>query len=498
MQTLTQILTITLKELRELLHRPVLVLTLILGPLTILILFGIGSDASPNPPRAIVVIPPGQEQPRLLQSYEREFANALAVTEYTTDEQYARALLGRNRVDAVLILPPTPFETIAGGRRATIQVLYNEIDPLWRGFVPRFVRGLASELNRAIFLQTAGEQRVALADASGGLNRVIQVLDRAIAAIAREDWQTARVQVRTALGASDRLMPLLEDLGPQAAPLRTQIERSQARLRQVDALLGDLERELATATPDETGEGFGLVQTRQSLEGLLSAITAYTAVPPEVVIAPLAIETQLVARLTPDFITFFSPAIMALLLQHVAVSLGALALVRERLAGTFDLFVVAPISNLQLLLGKYLAYLCFTLVIAGALLAVLLGGLDVPIFGSPWRLAFALLLLALASVGLGFALSLLAASERQAVQLSMLALLGIVFFSGFALPLKALRQPALTVSYAMPATYGVILFQDVMLRGLPGSNLFILILAGIAAVLFLACLILLHWRTRAL
>jgi ABC-2 type transport system permease protein len=87
-------------------------------------------------------------------------------------------------------------------------------------------------------------------------------------------------------------------------------------------------------------------------------------------------------------------------------------------------------------------------------LVVLVWGLGVPLFGSIWRLGVTRLLLALASVGLGFALSLLAASERQAVHFSMLALLTVVFFSGFPLPLDQLRQPALTVSYVLPATYG--------------------------------------------
>ena len=121
----------------------------------------------------------------------------------------------------------------------------------------------------------------------------------------------------------------------------------------------------------------------------------------------------------------------------------------------------------------------------------------VPLFGAPWRLTLTLVLLALASVGLGFAMSLLASSERQAVQFSMLALLSTVFFSGFALPLDNLRQPALSVSYILPATYGVVLLQDIMLRGLPGSDAFLLILGTIAVVLFLGCLGLLRWRTRA-
>lgn len=497
MHALTEVFAVTLKELRELLHRPMLVLTLILGPLLVLIMFGLGSDATPNPPQAIVVVPAGQGKPRLLQNYQQEFEQSLRIVEYTDNEAYARARLGQNAVDAVLILPPTPFQTIAGGQPATIKVLYNEIDPLWRGLVPRFVRALAGEINRAIFLQTAGEHRAALADASADLDQMVVVLDQAIAAAGQEDWADVRRQVHDAQTVSMRLAAVLRAVGPQAEPLRTQVERAQNRLQQVETLIGVAEQTEATPRQGSPAEQLGLVQTRASLQALRDAITAYTTVPPEVVIAPLAVETELVARLAPDFITFFAPAILALLLQHVAVSLGALALVRERLTGTFDLFVVAPISNVRLSVGKYLAYLCFTLGIAGTLLAVLLWGLDVPLFGDPWRLALTLVLLALASVGLGFAMSLLATSERQAVQFSMLALLGTVFFSGFALPLDNLRQPALSVSYSLPATYGVVLLQDIMLRGLPGSDGFLLILGTIAVVLFLTCLGLLHWRTRA-
>lgn len=497
MHALTHILTVTIKELRELLHRPMLVLTLVLGPLAILIVFGLGSDATPNPPRAIVVMPPGEDEPRLLQEYQQQFEASLVVTEYTNDEPYARAKLRSKAVDAVLVLPPTPFKTITSGKSATIKVLYNEIDPLWRGLVPQFVRALASEINRQIFLETAGEQQVVLSDAVHDLDTLIGGLDTAITAMEGGDWQNAQQEVQEALSITDRLAEAVKPLGPQATPLQAQIERIRTRLQEADRVLRAIGSAGATPSTNGMGTQLDLQQTRSSLQALRDAITSYTAVPPEVVIAPLAVETELVARLTPDFLTFFAPTVLALLVQHIAVSLGALALVRERLAGTFDLYAIAPISHLALLVGKYVAYTCFTLVIAAILLGVLLLGLDVPVFGSVWRLALTLVLLALASVGLGFALSLLAASERQAVQFSMLSLLSIVFFSGFVLPLDTLRQPAISVSYAMPATYGVVLLQDVMLRGLPGSNRLLLALGAIAIGVFLACLGLLHWRTRA-
>lgn len=495
MQAVVQILTVTLKELRELLHRPVLVLTLILGPLAIMIIFGLGSSVTPIPPKAIIVVPPGQEKPRLLQDYQAEFDEFLNIVGYTDDEKYARAQLRNKVVDAVVLLPATPFETIAEGKPATIKVLYNEIDPIWRRLVPEFIRILARAINRQLFLQSAGEQRTALGNAVNQIDVVLGGLDQAITAANREDWQETRQQVRDALAALDRLAATLTVFGSEAEPLRLQVEQVRTRLQQVDQLLGLIEGSVATPTQDSVDAPPGLLQTRRSLQTLRDAINSFTSIPLDVVIAPLSVETELVAPLTPDVITFFAPTILALLLQHIAVSLGALAFVRERLTGTFDLYIVAPISHLRLLLGKYVAYVLFILLIASVVLVVLLAGLHVPLFGSPWRLALTLLLLALASIGLGFALSLLAATERQAVQLSMLSLLAVVFFSGFVLPLSALRQPALSASYALPATYGVVLLQDIMLRGLPGSNQLLLILAAIGFILFAACFGLLRWRT---
>ena len=103
MQGLSHILAVTLKELRELVHRPMLVLTLLLGPLSIMLLFALGSNTTPTPPRAIVVVPAGQAQPRLLRDYARAFEQALTIAAITSDEGQARAQLRSNRVEAVVI-----------------------------------------------------------------------------------------------------------------------------------------------------------------------------------------------------------------------------------------------------------------------------------------------------------------------------------------------------------------------------------------------------------
>ena len=75
-------------------------------------------------------------------------------------------------------------------------------------------------------------------------------------------------------------------------------------------------------------------------------------------------EPRNLAPVQPTVVAFFAPAVLALVLQHMGVTLTAMSLVRERLSGAMDLFRVAPLRALELLIGKYLAYAFFNLSVA--------------------------------------------------------------------------------------------------------------------------------------
>lgn len=95
--------------------------------------------------------------------------------------------------------------------------------------------------------------------------------------------------------------------------------------------------------------------------------------------------------------------------------------------------------------------------------------IGVPVLGPTAYLVAAAAALILASLGVGFVISLLASNEQQAAQLAMLVLLGSVFLGGFVRPLEAIDFPVRLASYMLPATFGIQLFQDIMLRGLRGE-----------------------------
>jgi ABC-2 type transport system permease protein len=174
--------------------------------------------------------------------------------------------------------------------------------------------------------------------------------------------------------------------------------------------------------------------------------------------------------------------------QHIAVTLGSLSLVRERLLGATEVFQVAPVNLRQVLVGKYLGYTLFIGLITVALAALMIP-IGIPFLGSPWIFAGLVLLLTVASVGIGFLISALSRSESQAVQLSMLVLLLSVFFSGFFLPLQNFLAPVRAVAQALPLTHGIEGLVNLMLRGVPPEPLTWAALGGIAVVAFVATLI---------
>lgn len=79
-----------------------------------------------------------------------------------------------------------------------------------------------------------------------------------------------------------------------------------------------------------------------------------------------------------------------------------------------------------------------------------------------------------------------ARSNSQAIQYGMLTLLAAIFFSGFFLPLYRLASSVRIVSWLLPATYGTVMLQDVMLRGQPPQGLLLPALFFFGIVLFLA------------
>ena len=222
------------------------------------------------------------------------------------------------------------------------------------------------------------------------------------------------------------------------------------------------------------GEQYALAAGQQSVP-----------IPPDVIASPTRAVLKNEAPVSPGVLSFYGPAVLALILQHLAVTLVALSLVRERTSGIIELFRISPISTTEVIVGKVLAFGVLAAAVSAITVALLVTALGVPLLGSP-------ALLAVASLALGLFIAVISDSERQTVQLSLLLLLASVFFSGFVLPIEEFTPPVRIASYVLPVTHGIRLIQDVMLRGWTNQPWEMVALGIIAAVLLVATWVLLR------
>ena len=383
-QSLVRIGSFTGKELREVLRRPGILLSLIIGPFLVMLVFGLGYSGTRSAFDTYVVVPDGGVFPTDPEYYADLAPGRLDVQEVGTDRQEAERRLRAGDIDLVVEAPENAVEEVRAGRQTTIRVLWNQVDPVYDQLADLATSILISSLNAEI-IQTAAAEGIAFAEG---------------------------------------------ELGPQV-----------------------------------------------------------TDIPAEVVARPTTAETENVAPTEPNVISFFGPAVFALVIQHLAITLTALSLVRERLSGQMDLFRVAPVTSMELLVGKYVAYAVLSLTVSAIVGLLLVRVLGVPLLGGWVPFVGIVLLLTFASLGIGLLISLIADSERQAVQLSMLVLLASVFFSGFVLPVTDFAPWAQYIAYALPVTHGISLLQELMLRGGLGDEWMIAMLAGIGLVLYAVSLV---------
>jgi len=258
----------------------------------------------------------------------------------------------------------------------------------------------------------------------------------------------------TSLGLLDSLKQAQGTGAPNADPLQNTL----TDLRQNISLLGN-----STDTKDQRLTRIDKLD--KDLTDLDAQLAEFKSINPSIIVSPFRNETKSIANTQPTTPDYFAFAVLALLLQHLAVTFAALSIVRERNVGTMELFRVSPLSAAEALFGKYLSYMLFGGVIAVILSALLIFTLHVPMLGNWWYFALVIAAVLFTSMGIGFAISIISQTDSQAVQYSMIILLASVFFSGFIMSLDMLWAPVKVISWLLPTTYGTLLLRNIALRG---------------------------------
>jgi ABC-2 type transport system permease protein len=479
------------KELAEMIRQPRLLLTLILGPFLILLLFGIGYRDTARDVRALFVAAEDNELRQNIEEFATTLGPQLIFEGITSDAEAAVNRLAEGDVDMVVVPPANVDELIRRNEQGVFTMYHNEIDPAQVSYIEFLGRNYIDEVNRRVVGQMAAEAQAETVDLTTQIRTARQDAASMRQALEVGNVQQARSHQRDLDQSMGDVLGSLESrmLFAEAVQGEMGSEVSESNLVGILGLMaalneGRIQQPVEEDRPSYAAEIAQLRETEEELAELEQQLVDFQSIHPQILVSPFRSETQAITPLPEiDPAIFFAPGVIALLLQHIAVTFGSLSIVRERMSGTMELFRVSPVSPGETIFGKYFSYMIFGSLLAAALSALLYYILGVPFLGGWVNVALVTLALLFASLGLGFAISLIAENESQAVQLAMISLLVSVFFSGMFLDLRYLWEPVRTVSYLVPATYGTILYQNIMLRGM-GIDL-ILILALLAIGIFL-------------
>ena len=486
------------KELVEIVRQPRLVVTLVLGPFLILLLFGAGLRDEDPPVQAAIVAPEGGRLTALAQRFADTSSRRLNITDISDDEQAALERLRRGQLDIVVVFPDDPTGSVRQGEQAVITLYHNYIDPIETRAVEISTEQAAEAINEQVSRALVVEAQQLASDVQ---ERVGSAQDRVVAfreAAAAGDAAEASAQlelldadlsaVRSGLGITagalqrlDRQVGTGSDSRPAALRLFAEATRGAEGLANAPAAA------VAPAALDEL---------TADLDRLGVAVAALRALPADVIVSPFAGIARRAAGIDIGLTGFYAPAVVVLLLQHLVVTFIGLSTVREEQLGTTELFRVAPLSTAELLAGKFLAYLLLGGGVSAVLVLLLVTGLGVPMLGSWWLLACSVVAVLSASIAMGFVIALLSGSDSQAVQYAMLALLSSIFFSGFILSSQRFVPALDALAHLLPATYGIAMLRGEMLRGSAAPVYLLGILAGMTVLLLGVAWVLLSRRLR--
>lgn len=505
LRPLIRIMAFVRKELFGALRQPRLILSLVLGPFLILALFGVGYSGNSTYKTALVV----PNRPGITTNtadYKGIIQAPFNLVQVTQNENGARDELNQGQIDVVIVVPSNALDEIYNGNFAKFPVYYRNLNPLQANYIEYSTYVYASEFDKVILRQALTASKPSTTEfktLSQQLNtsttRLDQDMQSGNIADAKLQVQTMKATVQLSRDALGSL--ILPGNGgcdansqpATATPTAANNQNLGSGTCQDQKLLGGqvsnaiMQSGVAATTNDldnintklnALDDGFNrldansaqqranLASIRQSNSDLTQRADKIANIPPAVLVEPVLSDAKNLADTSPSYTNFYSPAVVILLLQHIAITLGSLSNVRDRLIGAIEIFRVAPIGPSQILTGKFISFMILLLAIGALLIALVTKGLGVPFinFNANWPLALGVMAATIyASIGLGFMIAGLSKTESQAVQLAMILLLASIFFSGFVVPLNQFAGYVRFIGYALPMTFGAASLQNVML-----------------------------------
>ena len=183
---------------------------------------------------------------------------------------------------------------------------------------------------------------------------------------------------------------------------------------------------------------------------------------------------------------YMIPSELGFLAAAIAAMLASMAIARERELGTLEQLMVTPIRTLELVIGKSIVAIALGYIEFLLMLGLVVWGFDVPMRGSLPLLMVIAFFYILVELGWGLMISAVARTQMQALLLTLMVVMVMVLFCGFAFPVETMPPLMQVISNIFPLKHWMVIFRGILLKG-AGVDVFwreLLAIAGLGAVIY--------------
>ncbi len=192
------------------------------------------------------------------------------------------------------------------------------------------------------------------------------------------------------------------------------------------------------------------------------------------------------------------PSVIAFVIIFLLVIVGTITVTREKIQGTQDRLYSTPLRSSERLLGYVIGLLLIAILMISLTLIFGVLVFGVKVHGNVFLLIFAALIFGIAHVFLAVFLSNFAQNELQAIQFAPLTALPSMALGGMLVPIVSLPVWLQPLSYVVPLTYGINLFEGIMLKGWGFKELWVdfTVVAGMCLLFFILAVVTVRNRMR--
>jgi ABC-2 type transport system permease protein len=163
---------------------------------------------------------------------------------------------------------------------------------------------------------------------------------------------------------------------------------------------------------------------------------------------------------------FMVPGVLVMVLMLVMTVISAMAIVKEKEAGTIEQIVVTPLRDSEFILGKMIPFTITGFIQVSLVLIVAVFFFKIPLTGSLPALLTLSVLFVIVGLGLGIFVSSISKTQQQATMTAQFLLLfPMLILSGFIFPIENMPKFFQYLTYIIPMRYALEIVRGIFLKG---------------------------------